>query len=68
MAIITDIQELSNYCSSFDLVHVNRKANLASYYCAKETLMGRCSVFCGNRITQGFLQHILQEDCNLLIG
>jgi hypothetical protein len=44
MAIITDIQELSNYCSSFDLVHVNRKANLAAYYCAKETLMGRCSV------------------------
>jgi hypothetical protein len=62
MAIIADIQNLSNSFSSFDLVHVNRKANLAAHGCAKETLMGRCSVLWESH-HPNFLLHLLQEDC-----
>jgi hypothetical protein len=66
MAIIADIQELSNSFSSFDLVYVNRKANLAAHCCAKEALTGRCSVLWESHHPH-FLLHILQEDCNPLI-
>jgi len=44
MTIIDDIQELSISFSTFDLVYVNREANIAAHCCAKEALSGRCSV------------------------
>ena len=44
MTIIDHIQELSISFSTFDLVYVNREANIAAHCCAKEALSGRCSV------------------------